>query len=64
MLLKIKYYISRLFPAQEFLYLYYLLAKYKILIPLVWVFRVVRALLVRHKRVTSEIRIVEKQEKI
>ena len=62
--MKMKYYVSRLFPEQEFLYPYYPLAKYKILIPLVWVFRAVRALLVRRKRVTDEIRIVERQEKI
>ena len=62
--MKMKYYVSRLFPAQDFLYPYYPLAKYKILIPLVWVFRAVRALLMRYKRVIGEIRIVEKQEKI
>ena len=62
--MKLKYYFNRLFPRQELLYPWYPLAKYKVFIPLVWVFRLLRALIVRGKRVIGEIRIVERQEKI
>ena len=62
--MKMKYYFRRLFPRQELLYPWYPLAKYKVFIPLVWVFRLLRAFLVRGKRVVGEIRIVEKQELI
>ena len=62
--IKLKYYFSRLFPRHEFLYPWYPLAKYKIFIPFVWVFRFFRAILLRGKRVISEIRIVERQKKI
>lgn len=62
--MKLKYYINRLFPKQELLYPWYPAAKHKVLIPFVWVFRLLRALLVRGKRVIGEIRIVERQDNI
>ncbi len=62
--MKFKYYINRLFPRQDLLYPWYPLAKYKVLIPFVWVYRIVKAVLVRGRKVVSEIQIVEKQDKI
>ena len=62
--MKMKYYLSRLFPPQEYLRLCYPLAKYKVLVPMVWIFRAVRTLIVRGKQVIGEIRIVERQENI
>ena len=62
--MKMKYYFDRLFPPQEYLRLCYPLAKYKVLVPMVWIFRAVRTLIVRGKQVIGEIRIVERQVKI
>ena len=62
--MKLKYYLRRLFPKQELLYPWYPLAKYKVLIPLVWVYRILVIAVVRRKKVLGEVRIVEKQEKI
>lgn len=62
--IRMKYYLNRLFPRQELLYPWYPLAKYKVLIPLVWVYRILVIAVVRRKKVLGEVRIVEKQEKI
>ncbi len=62
--MKLKYYCSRLFPKQELLYPWYPPAKYKVLIPFVWIYRLLVIAVVRRKRVLGEIRTVEKQEKI
>lgn len=62
--MKLKYYFKRLFPRQEQLTPWYPLARYKIFIPLVWIFRLFRGLIVRRKRVIGEVKIVERQKKI
>ena len=62
--MKLKYYLRRLFPKQELLYPWYLPAKYKVLIPFVWVYRILVIAIVRRKNVQGEIRIVEKQKDI
>ena len=62
--MKLKYYLRRLFPKQELLYPWYPPAKYKVLIPFVWVYRILVIAIVRRKNVQGEIRIVEKQKDI
>ncbi len=61
---KRKYYLKRLFPDQEELLRWYPLAKYKVLIPFIIIFRTVRALLIKRKKIRSEIRIVESKKQI
>ena len=62
--MKLRYYMSRTFPSRDFLYPYYPLARFRIFVPLVWVFRAVRVVLLRGKSVLNEIRIVEGQKEI
>ncbi len=59
--MKLKYYLSRLFPPQELLRPWYPLAKYKICVPLVWIYRITVIAAVRRKKVIREVKIVEKQ---
>ncbi|MCR5135802.1 MAG: nucleotidyltransferase family protein [Oscillospiraceae bacterium] len=61
--MRFKYYLSRLFPTQELLRPWYPLAKYKMCIPLVWIYRIVVIATVRRKKVIREVKIVEKQRK-
>ncbi len=62
--MRLRYYLNRLFPKQELLYPWYPPAKYKVLIPFVWIYRLLVIAVVRRKRVLGEIRTVEKQDKI
>ncbi len=62
--MRLRYYLSRLFPKQELLYPWYPPAKYKVLIPFVWVYRILVIAVARRKKVFGEIRIVAKQEKL
>lgn len=62
--MKLRYYMSRTFPSQDFLYPYYPLARFKVFVPLVWVFRILRGVIFRAKNVFAEIQIVEQQKEI
>ena len=62
--MKLRYYMSRTFPSQDFLYPYYPLARFKVFVPLVWVFRILRGVTFRAKNVFAEIQIVEQQKEI
>ena len=59
-----QYLWQRLFPSQEELLPYFPPAKYKPLIPFVYVFRFVRGITVRGKRTWSELKIVNRQKKL
>lgn len=61
---KLRYYCSRLFPGREwcrtshpFFY------RHPVLLPFFWIYRIVRGVLFRNKRITSEIRTVKNIEK-
>lgn len=58
---KFKYFLSRIFPNMEFYKKYYpLLYRYKIFIPFFLVFRTIRAVFFRRKKVKSELDIIRK----
>ena len=60
---KMRYFLGRLFPPMEFYKTSYPLAyKTKVLIPFVWLKRVLRALFKRRKAIKSEINIVKKEK--
>ncbi len=61
---RLKYYLKRLFPDQAALMPYYPLARYKILIPAINVFRIVRGVTARHRKVMRELKIVRGQKYI
>ncbi len=56
---RLKYYISRAFPDQEFMIGYTKLARFKILMPLAWALRLVRTFKLRGKKVIDEVKFVE-----
>ena len=58
------YLFKRLFPDRKTLMPLYPLAKYRLLIPAVWVFRIVRGVLTKSGKIIREIRIVRDQDKI
>ena len=61
---KLRYVMRRVFPKAEFYKRYCPVAyKYKILIPAVWFYRLVRALFVRRGRIKQEIDVVSRMEK-
>ena len=61
---KLRYVMRRVFPKAEFYKSYCPVAyKYKILIPAVWFYRLVRALFVRRGRIKQEIDVVSRMEK-
>ena len=61
---KLRYVMRRIFPKAEFYKSYCPVAyKYKILIPPVWFYRLVRALFVRRGRIKQEIDVVSRMEK-
>lgn len=62
--MKMKYYLSRLFPRQEVLSSWYPPAKFKVLVPFVWLYRILVVAVVRRDKVRGEIRLVEKQKNI
>lgn len=57
--MKLRYYMSRTFPSQDFLYPYYPLARFKVFVPLVWVFRILRGVTFRAKKIFTEIRLLD-----
>ena len=61
---RIKYYLSRIFISRKILYPYYKLAKYPILVPLVWGYRIILALTVRRKKVSREVNAVKRQREV
>ena len=58
---RIKYYWKRIFMSRKILYPRYKLAKYPILMPLVWAYRIIMALTVRRNKVRWEVKAVNKQ---
>ena len=62
--MKMKYYLSRLFPRQEVLSSWYPPAKFKVLVPFVWLYRILVVAVVRRDKVRGEIRLVEKQKNL
>lgn len=59
-----KYYFKRIFPDQETMIPYFPPAKYKPLIPFVWIFRILRGMTTRRKKAINEFKIVEKQKEL
>ncbi|MDE5619119.1 MAG: nucleotidyltransferase family protein [Ruminococcus sp.] len=58
---KQKYLLRRIFPNMEFYRAYYPVAtRYPVLIPFVWVYRLIRALFKRHDKYVKEIRNIKK----
>ena len=61
---KIKYYLLRTFPDSETLLPYYPPAKYKVLLPFVWLYRLVKALTIKRKAVLKEVSIIESLKRL
>lgn len=61
---RMKYYFKRVFPDQKTMIPYFPPAKYKPLIPLVWIFRILRGMTTRRKKVINEFKIVKKQKEL
>ncbi|MBO4845261.1 MAG: nucleotidyltransferase family protein [Lachnospiraceae bacterium] len=61
---RLKYYFKRIFPNQETMVPYFPPAKYKPLIPFVWIFRILRGMTTRRKKALNEFKIVEKQKEL
>ena len=61
---KIKFYLLRTFPDSETLLPYYPPAKYKVLLPFVWLYRLVKALTIKRKAVLKEVSIIESLKRL
>lgn len=58
------YCFKRLFPSRKILMPSYPLARYRILLPAVWIFRIMRAVLTKPETITGEVGIVKRIEKL
>ena len=61
---KLRYCFKRIFPGQKELIKWFPLAKYKVMIPFIWIFRLLRGATFRRKRVAGEIKAVKKVKEI
>lgn len=61
---KMRYYLKRLFPGVKFMMEFYpICRKCPPLLPFVWLWRLLRGIFARNKKIRSEIRIVEQKER-
>ncbi len=58
---KMIYFFKRIFPGQKALLPFYPIARYKVLIPAVWIFRIVRGILCKRKILYNEFDFVRKR---
>lgn len=60
---KLQYTLERLFPDQTFMRKYYsIFGKYKVLMPIGWIYRIIRGLIIHHKQIIFEANVLHKHK--
>ncbi len=61
---RIKYLFARAFPDQEYMMTYTKIARFKVLLPAAWIFRIVRTFCLRGKKVADEVKFVTGKDSV